>query len=172
MTSVRNYAFHSSAGQGAWIYIVDSGFDTGHDELQSTTARQVKTYVVPSEFGAPKLHLVMQNAGWEYGDTLIDDKHADLGHGTGVAGVAAGQIWGVAPKANLYLMKMSGYVINKTGAKERVMKFGGLRTALLHIFHKIADSAQNDPDMYACLATPSHENHPANSLFAATRRNA
>lgn len=169
-----SYGYHKSVGDGAWIYVIDGGFDSSHPELDSTTVRDVKMYVPPNVVGLPKLTPKEVADGWEEGDELIDDKNTDNRHGTRVAGIAAGQEWGVAPKANLFLIKDVSYFINKRTGEVR--RASGSTAVLMDIFDVIVDSATNDPDMYACFSTtplspPPHNNHPANRLFAATRRN-
>ncbi|POS79147.1 hypothetical protein DHEL01_v202472 [Diaporthe helianthi] len=114
------YTYAEPQGEGSWIFVVDSGFDTTHPYLAATDYREVKTYVVPNEFGVPKLTPEHIEQGWEPAPDIIDDDNPDLkgqGHGTSVA-CAAGGLGeaGVAPRANLYLFKYTGYLRNtKTG---------------------------------------------------------
>ena len=75
------YSYDSTAGQGTCIYIIDSGVYTGHNEFAGR-ATFVQNYV--------------------YGETGDDLS----GHGTAVAGAAAGAQYGVAKAAQIYSIKV------------------------------------------------------------------
>lgn len=145
LTKMSDYEHHSSEGKGAWIFVIDTGFDTDHGELQPTSERQIKKYVPDNIVALPKLTQQQRTDGWEEGDELINDKNTDNHHGTAVAGVAAGVEYGVASKANLYLLKEQAYMRNKrTGEIARV---AGQLPLLVEIFDHIVDTVKNDPDI-------------------------
>lgn len=78
-------------------------------------------------------------------DQVIDDfvpGYPAVGHGTGVAGVAGGSTYGVARAANLYLMKMGSFYINKN---LRQMRRSGITLAASsNVFQKIYDAVTKE----------------------------
>ena len=100
-STLPNYLFDPSLGQGSTIYIIDTGANPYHIELLSGPNRNVEQLVVPNEF---TLRPIPHTGGlphlWAPED--ITDYH---GHGTLVASVAAGTTHGVASKANLVIVK-------------------------------------------------------------------
>jgi subtilisin family serine protease len=85
--SPYQYLYDSTAGSGTCLYVIDSGIYTGHNEF-SGRATFVQNYVYA-----------------ESGDDLS-------GHGTAVAGAAAGTTYGVAKAAKIYSIK----VCNQAGS--------------------------------------------------------
>jgi subtilisin family serine protease len=80
------YAQYENAGEGTWVYVVDTGFTQFGDEFDN----------VPSIVNLP-------------GNPAHDDDTADAdGHGTSVAALAVGKTFGVAPKASLVNVKIAG----------------------------------------------------------------
>lgn len=80
------YVYEDEAGKGVMIYVIDTGIFIGHQDFEG---RAIWGTTIPKE--SPN-----------------DD---DQGHGTHVAGIAAGKQWGVAKKAQLTAIK----VFNSTG---------------------------------------------------------
>ncbi|KAJ1334989.1 cerevisin [Microdochium nivale] len=84
LSSVRpgttDYTYDASAGAGACVYVIDSGVDVTHPELEGR-AEQVKN--------------------------TVDSDPADRnGHGTHVAGIVAAKTYGVAKKAKILAVKV------------------------------------------------------------------
>ncbi|KAM0278323.1 hypothetical protein ACHAQH_005242 [Verticillium albo-atrum] len=143
------YTFdRSGLGRDTWIVILDTGFELDINELdpQPGDARQVYTYVVPNEKGAKRLSEIDQDLvarGWHHApEDLTDwagwdeDPEEWSGHGTSVAAIAGGKLTGVAPLANLYLIKTGNPILdgvnNWPSNFEAYEHSGGLQ-ALAHI---------------------------------------
>ncbi|KAF2166186.1 hypothetical protein M409DRAFT_23375 [Zasmidium cellare ATCC 36951] len=93
-TGAKDYVYDSSAGEGSYIYVIDTGIYTSH-----------------SEFGERAT----------FGANFIDDEDADgQGHGTHCAGTAAGTKYGVAKKASLVAVKVLGS--DGSGSNSGVLK--------------------------------------------------
>ena len=80
-TQSTSYIYDSSAGQGTYAYVVDSGIQINHVEFEGRASR-----VYNAVSGVPDT------------DTL--------GHGTHVAGTIGSRAYGVAKKANLLSVKV------------------------------------------------------------------
>jgi len=77
----QNYIYNDKAGEGVTIYILDTGVDLQHDQFKDRIS-----------FGA---------------NYIPGEAPDDLeGHGTHVAGIAAGVTYGVAKKANIISVKV------------------------------------------------------------------
>ncbi|KAM7196216.1 hypothetical protein V8F33_006328 [Rhypophila sp. PSN 637] len=117
------YSHHSSKGQGSWIFVVDSGFTTAQYEQpdQDLAGRTIRKWFVPQQYTLPKLPQnqpatpgnpasVAQPQIWPVPESIEDDCWGtdfmlQTGHGMMMTSIAAGNFYGVAPKANLYLIK-------------------------------------------------------------------
>ncbi|KAJ5573894.1 uncharacterized protein N7459_008321 [Penicillium hispanicum] len=95
-----DYIADSTLGKGTTIYIIDTGFNLNVPDLANTADRQVHYYVVDNEKTLP-LGRSLSNPAWRKPQDMTDWSD----HGTGVACVAGGLVYGVASKANLFLVK-------------------------------------------------------------------
>ncbi|KAF2756306.1 hypothetical protein EJ05DRAFT_61384 [Pseudovirgaria hyperparasitica] len=113
------YLYHEKLGQGATVYIFDSGFDPDHPELaQGERLEKPQFWVVPN-------HLALSNAPGKNPSKWAPEDLTDyygtnpggpngmegvragyIGHGVSVAAAAVGIENGVAPKANLIGIKI------------------------------------------------------------------
>lgn len=85
-TKVNAYAYEDTAGAGTYAYVIDTGINEKHVEFGK---RIVKT------------HNIFDTKGPKKGST--NDKQ---GHGTHIAGIIAGETYGVAKKANIVAVKV------------------------------------------------------------------
>ncbi|KAF2156552.1 subtilisin-like protein [Myriangium duriaei CBS 260.36] len=77
------YSYDSSAGAGTYAYVVDSGINIKHEELENRAS-----------LGYNSLNKMT---------TGFDDKY---GHGSNIAGIIGGKTFGVAKKCNLVAVKV------------------------------------------------------------------
>jgi hypothetical protein len=96
-------------GQGNTIYVIDAGFRRSHVDL-AANGRSIREHVVPNALTLG--HTNVPEDRWHPQD--ITDISV-VGHGTGVASVAGGVNQGVAPRADLVLVKFRNAVRNATG---------------------------------------------------------
>lgn len=137
-----SYTFASPVGEGSWVFVLDGGFDLNHkvnssiircplidsfankftqfldDQTRNPAIkRKILTYVVPNEKILAAVPPDWAAQGWRASPEVIDDNQPDrpLGHGTGVACVAAGSSnkIGVAPETNLYLIKWNNFYVKE-----------------------------------------------------------
>ncbi len=80
-----SYSYPGLAGQGAHVYVIDTGLRASHSEFAGRVGTS-RNFVAPFLIGSP------DPAAW-------DDCN---GHGTHVASTAAGTVWGVAKKAQVH----------------------------------------------------------------------
>ncbi|MBU3941465.1 MAG: S8 family peptidase [Nanoarchaeota archaeon] len=99
-------AHESSTGKGVKIAIIDTGIDYSHNEVSRNFTKK-KGY-----------NFIKDN----------DDPFDDYGHGTHVAGIAAGKNCGVAPDATLYAVK----VLDSNGSGSDATVAAGIEWALLN----------------------------------------
>lgn len=76
-----DYVYDSSAGEGTWAYVVDTGLNTEHVEFEGRGALGYNAYP-DSDF--------------------VDE----IGHGTHCAGTIAGKTYGVSKKAKIVSVKV------------------------------------------------------------------
>ncbi|KAK3363158.1 peptidase S8/S53 domain-containing protein [Lasiosphaeria hispida] len=135
------YSCHPSQGKGVWIVLVDSGaqLDRYPHEFD-TNDRTISTWMVPLNVLYHKVHLKDESLRCD--DTMNDYRRSALsgmkGHGTTTAILAAGSQSGVAPLANLYLMKQQATVfkVAATGSEvihEQYFKHQSFVKSLQHV---------------------------------------
>jgi len=118
------YKYHSSQGQGTWIFFIDIGFTTAQYEGPGGELgdRQIRKYVVPSQYTLPKYSPGGKGQGAP--DTIEDNLWTEdgpryTGHGAMMASIAAGKEFGVASRANLVFIKMiNGFILDPQKPKE------------------------------------------------------
>ncbi|KAH7073921.1 peptidase S8/S53 domain-containing protein [Paraphoma chrysanthemicola] len=102
------YAADDSGGEGVTIYVIDDGFDLSQPAL-AADGRVVNTFFVNNRDAFPSTFLFTQHAMGRSEATLVTPRlGGGTGHGTKMATIAAGKGYGVAPKADLYLLKRNG----------------------------------------------------------------
>ncbi|KAK2612547.1 hypothetical protein QQS21_001485 [Conoideocrella luteorostrata] len=75
------YSYDDSAGEGACVYIIDSGIETSHEDFEGRAT---------------------------FAANLVDTNNTDeKGHGTHVAGTVGSKTYGVAKKAKLFAVKVT-----------------------------------------------------------------
>jgi len=121
-----------NGGEGSVIYVMDTGVMAAHDEFSATTGSRVVAgfdAIVPPGFDLGDDHCSSPNratqpcwnAGFPVSETVV-------GHGTGVAAVAAGNRIGVAPRANVVSIRVASTV----GVTNAVTVLAGLNAIVQH----------------------------------------
>lgn len=96
----NSFVFHSNAGNGVDVYIVDSGIDSHHPAFIS---RRIQKIADLTSKPIP-----------------IGDPH---GHGTAMAGIIASEMFGVMKKANLLDLRVVGVKSNETNISQILRAF-------------------------------------------------
>ncbi|USP82274.1 subtilisin-like protein [Curvularia clavata] len=105
------YQADDTGGSGTTIYILDDGFDISLPQDFLTNGRTISTHIVPNEY---TLLREVRNRGVP--EDIRGRNNPD--HGTIMASLAGGAITGVAPRADLHLVKVKGeYYHNSGGGK-------------------------------------------------------
>ncbi|KAJ5901605.1 Subtilisin-like protease 6 [Penicillium taxi] len=133
-----DYLADSSLGKGTTIYVIDTGFNLAASDLASTNDRKVTHYVVDNEKTLP-LDSSLTDASWRKPSDITD--WGD--HGTSVACVAGGLVYGVASKANLHLVKAKN-AWKKPGSPLKVGRYqlAALSDAFIHILGHIRTNSK------------------------------
>lgn len=109
--SLESYVYPESAGAGVTVYVLDTGVESKHEELQGRVEEGI--------------NVVEEN-------THAED---DNGHGTHCAGVIAGRTFGVAKKAKIVPVKI--LAASGVGTTERTIL--GLIYAIKHHHGRVRD---------------------------------
>ncbi|KAG8908787.1 subtilisin-like serine protease [Tulasnella sp. 403] len=118
------YEYHSSAGTGVKIYVVDSGINLDHEQWADETD--------PSSSGKSRARC---GFSVEFDDPLCEDR---LGHGTAVASAAAGITLGPAKKAEIISVK----VVNS-----KITTFSYVLAGLNYVFVTEKDTGSSRPSI-------------------------
>ncbi|KAH7411597.1 peptidase S8/S53 domain-containing protein [Phaeosphaeria sp. MPI-PUGE-AT-0046c] len=112
------YLADDSGGKDTTIYIIDTGFDVSQPDLDSSQ-RTVETYFVSNDVAFTDEYIAnMRKFGRANAAPVIAHIGDDSGHGTKMATIAGGKVHGIAPKANLYLLKFMGHWNSEKAARE------------------------------------------------------
>ncbi|CAN9246658.1 unnamed protein product [Alternaria alternata] len=103
------YSADDSLGKGVTIYVLDDGFDTDNVDLQAGT-RSISTIITPNRF---TYALNIQSDPGNPIDRTMPEQIQGGDHGTMMATIAAGFELGIAPKADLCLVKTKNRIKNK-----------------------------------------------------------
>ncbi|KAI8291288.1 hypothetical protein K4K60_002581 [Colletotrichum sp. SAR11_57] len=131
--SRQDYRYHSSLGRSVTIFIIDTGFNLGHQEL-APSSRKVKDYYVKNENAVDLSKVTLDKLAPDNSEDYFHDGQRRIGHGTSVACVAGGTTLGVASNADLYLIKW------KAAQKRNNGSYGPIqsrRVALIDAFNHI-----------------------------------
>ncbi|KAF1963807.1 subtilisin-like protein [Byssothecium circinans] len=128
------YLADDSGGKGTTIYVLDDGFDIHFPEL-AATGRTVGTFVIPNQLTVPRNYI--DNIRKVHKAAIVRDEDITLGfHGTKMATIAAGKQLGVAPNADLFLIKSKGSWAKSATATESInigYQAPGMSRVLLHV---------------------------------------
>lgn len=121
-SAMNNYFFDDSLGEGQTIYVIDTGFRQAAEDFVNKGQNVLRDYVVPNQL---TLALEPDPNNWQAQDAT---DYPPTYHGTHVASVAAGDVHGVASKANLVIVKFRNAARNS--ATGNVQMRGALDGAL------------------------------------------
>jgi len=100
----NNFYYPSTAGEGVDIYILDSGFNINHIDFDTTN----RTVTCDAEVRSSNINEFEPSSPKSTNCAIdIEEQY----HGIAVASVAAGEIYGVAKKANIHVIAFSLYTI-------------------------------------------------------------
>jgi subtilisin family serine protease len=124
------YKYDPVLGKGQTIYIIDSGFNTGHEEMLGDRIRATITL-------SNRLTLsdIPDRTLWP----CENDPTDYCGHGTLVASIAAGQLYGVASNANIVVVKMRQTFFHPNGSWEDITLRPVTRKALRKVWADIVE---------------------------------
>jgi len=111
-----NYVYADQAGQGVHVYIIDTGLNAAHAEFSGRigAGRNFASNTNGLLGGLLPISLPL------FGGSIDPENTSDCnGHGTHVAGTAAGTVYGVAKKATVHAVRVLG--CNGSGANSGVI---------------------------------------------------
>ncbi len=103
------YSYPDSAGAGVHVYILDTGINPDHQEFSGRVGAG-RNFINDGPLGIDSLLIVTLDAIWSLlGYEADPDNWQDCnGHGTHVAGTAAGTTYGVAKQATVHPVRVLG----------------------------------------------------------------
>lgn len=124
-----NQAHQNTKGEGQLIAIVDSGVNYNHPYLSEnifTNTNEIPGNGIDDDGNG----LVDDVHGWDF---VYNDEHPydDLGHGSHVAGLAAGKVFGIAPNAKILPIK--------AGSNSGMLDLGTVFQAVIYALRMDAD---------------------------------
>ncbi|KAH7089519.1 peptidase S8/S53 domain-containing protein [Paraphoma chrysanthemicola] len=146
------YLADDADGRGITIYVLDDGFDISLSNLSpQPQGRTIETFFISNDLAFPPgtlegVSIMMPNA------FIKDAQLNGAGHGTLMASIAAGRDDGIAPQANLYLLKMKGTwnTGNANSANNRDRSYATQPDALAQVLDRVRLHVRNrliaDPD--------------------------
>lgn len=155
------HKYHSSQGEGTYIFILDAGFTTAQYEGAGGELgdRQILKYVVPNQYTVPK------RPPWANGKPVPDSIDDNIyptsqqlyeGHGATMASVAAGKKYGIASKANLVFVKMAGGAIMDEAKPDKVTPAPrtreGFSVAMEYVYNQVTSGAIPPGRSVVCIA--------------------
>ncbi|KAL1880651.1 hypothetical protein Daus18300_001262 [Diaporthe australafricana] len=153
LSDADSYTFAPPAGEGSWVFVLDSGFDMNHEFLSGdarddNTGRKVLAYITPNTLFKQLTPEAIQD-GWTTAPEMMTDdipRQSPGGHGTPVACLAGGASdkIGVAPKTNLFLMKLMSYYQQENDGNFKRIAAGVVGEGLINVFTRIYNAFVKD----------------------------
>ncbi|KAI9714846.1 MAG: hypothetical protein M1820_000135 [Bogoriella megaspora] len=132
--TIPGLLYDPSLGQGVTIYVMDTGWNSQHEEFQRRQG-PIDSWAVPNYFfGA-----LGDNDDEDRSFYDVDTEEFG-GHGTGVAGLAGGVFHSLAPNAELIMVKHSGTLRLEGDDDEEIPPFAwpnALRAAMEYVIREI-----------------------------------
>jgi subtilisin family serine protease len=115
-----NYVYADQAGQGVHVYIIDTGLNAAHAEFSGRVGAGRNFASNTNGLLGGLLPINLPLLGGLFGGSIDPENTSDCnGHGTHVAGTAAGTVYGVAKQATVHAVRVLG--CNGSGANSGVI---------------------------------------------------
>lgn len=145
----RPYAFDSSLGENATIYIIDTGYTPDAPDFAQKAPNTIRAYTVPNILTLGALY---PDPAEQAPEDMTD--YGNSWHGTGIASLAGGAVRGVASKATLAIVKFRNAA--RTGFSSNLVMRPAVQSALVDAW----DWVLNDVEYQYLKADTLHRPRP------------
>ncbi|KAI0145044.1 hypothetical protein GGR57DRAFT_517700, partial [Xylariaceae sp. FL1272] len=164
----QGYGYYDSEGTKPMVFILDSGFGY-HPALDNLVEIGISpyasvtdwSYVVPNSITLPRID---PSRAWP--ENLRDAREFEqsIGHGTQVAMLAVGRTYGIAPDADVFIIKISNNYYDSNGGLQKALIQPGALEAAFEKVHRVVEATSRQGravvNLSAGLSTLQTARHP------------